>query len=381
MGREQDWKEIEKTQLNYEQGLKDQYKGIDIVKISKENRKTIHKIKKINAKADKLVRALLIWYVIFLILLIIFGTHIYIMYLNNIKNRVNIDFIADLKDCYGINAKVIEKDIDKSENGKYVLKSKEKKPIEFIVIKKFGSYTFDYFDRTLKEEYEKSSDEIKKTFEPHEKYNVNGEFKYNLNANASSLSDIDNIVHKYIQMRDNAGKHFGYNWNVNINFDGMTEKIWSMGSNEDEESISRRVKCEYVVAKVKGGDNTKFTDEEITRYYKPYSLKVFINGKEVYTTIMNQQVQQTALYSYSEEDYTMPISALGEIEEIQITYNKYSTPLELTFKDKTYKIGGSTVDLENSTIPTYVEVQTLKQIIGAKLEFNYKEQTLNIVVK
>ena len=47
----------------------------------------------------------------------------------------------------------------------------------------------------------------------------------------------------------------------------------------------------------------------------------------------------------------------------------------------TYKIGGSTVDFENSTIPTYVEVQTLKQIIGAKLEFNYKEQKLNIVVK
>lgn len=381
MGREQDWKEIEKTQLNYEQGIKDQYKGIDIIKISKENRKTIHKIKKINAKADKLVRALLIWYVIFLILLIILGLYIYIMYLNNIKNRVNIDFIADLKDCYGINAKVIEKDIDKSGNGKYVLKSKEKKPIEFIVIKKFGSYTFDYFDRTLKEEYEKSSDEIKKTFEPHEEYNVNGEFKYNLNSNASSLSDIDNIVHKYVQMRDNAGKHFGYDWNVNINFDGMIEKIWSMGSNEDEESINRRIKCEYVVSKIDGGDNTKFTAEEITRYYKPYSLKVFINGKEVYITIMNQQVQQTALYSYSEEDYTMPISALGEIEEIQIIYDRYSTPLELTFKDKTYKIGGSTVDLENSTIPTYVEVQTLKQIIGAKLEFNYKEQKLNIVVK
>lgn len=381
MGREQDWKEIEKAQLNYEQGIKAQYKGIDIVKISKENRKTIHKIKKINAKADKLVRALLIWYVIFLILLIIFGIHIYIMYLNNIKNRVNIDFIADLKDCYGINAKVIEKDIDKSGNGKYVLKSKEKKPIEFIVIKEFGSYTFDYFDRTLKEEYEKSSDEIKKTFEPHEEYNVNGEFKYNLNSNASSLSDIDNIVHKYVQMRDNAGKHFGYDWNVNINFDGMTEKIWFMGSNEDEESINRRIKCEYVVSKIDGGDNTKFTAEEITRYYKPYSLKVFINGKKVYITIMNQQVQQTALYSYSEEDYTMPISALGEIEEIQIIYDRYSTPLELTFKDKTYKIGGSTVDLENSTIPTYVEVQTLKQIIGAKLEFNYKEQKLNIVVK
>lgn len=381
MGRKQDWKEIEKAQLNYEQGIKDQYKGIDIVKISKENRKTIHKIKKINAKADKLVRALLIWYVIFLILLIIFGIHIYIMYLNNIKNRVNIDFIADLKDCYGINAKVIEKDIDKSGNGKYVLKSKEKKPIEFIVIKEFGSYTFDYFDRTLKEEYEKSSDEIKKTFEPHEEYNVNGEFKYNLNSNASSLSDIDNIVHKYVQMRDNAGKHFGYNWNVNINFDGMIEKIWSMGSNEDEESINRRIKCEYVVSKIDGGDNAKLTDEEITRYYKPYSLKVFINGKEVYITIMNQQVQQTALYSYSEEDYTMSISALEDIEGVQITYDKYSMPLELTFKDKTYKIGGATVNLEHNTIPTYIEVQNVKQILEAELEFDYKKQTLNIVMK
>ena len=126
MGREQDWKEIEKTQLNYEQGLKDQYKGIDIVKISKENRKTIHKIKKINAKADKLVRALLIWYVILLVLLIMLGLYIYVRYLNNIKNRVNIDFLEDLKESYGVNAKIIKKNVDKSGNGKYVLKSKEK---------------------------------------------------------------------------------------------------------------------------------------------------------------------------------------------------------------------------------------------------------------
>ena len=27
MGREQDWKEIENAQLNYEQGINDEYKG------------------------------------------------------------------------------------------------------------------------------------------------------------------------------------------------------------------------------------------------------------------------------------------------------------------------------------------------------------------
>ncbi len=381
MGREQDWKEIEKTQLNYEQGIKDQYKGIDIVKISKENRKTIHKMKKINAKADKLVKALLIWYVIFLILLIMLGLYIYIMYLNNIKSRVNIDFISDLKDCYGINAKVIKKDIDKSGNGKYVLKSKEKKPIEFIVIKEFGSYMFDYFDRTLKEEYEKSGDEIKKTFESHENHENSGLLKYSLIAEPTSLNDIDSIVNKFVQMRDNAGKHFGFDWNVNIRTDGVNQRILSMGETEDEESICRRAKCEYVFTEVELKKEEKFTEEEIERYYKPYALNLFVNGEKVLSKLSKPAMQQNVIYDCYNEDYTMPISALEDIEGVQITYDKYSTPLELTFKNKTYKIGGATVNLEHNTIPTYIEVQNVKQILEAELEFDYKKQTLNIVMK
>lgn len=381
MGREQDWKEIEKTQLNYEQGIKDQYKGIDIVKISKENRKTIHKMKKINAKADKLVKALLIWYVIFLILLIMLGLYIYIMYLNNIKSRVNIDFISDLKDCYGINAKVIKKDIDKSGNGKYVLKSKEKKPIEFIVIKEFGSYMFDYFDRTLKEEYEKSGDEIKKTFESHENHENSGLLKYSLIAEPTSLNDIDSIVNKFVQMRDNAGKHFGFDWNVNIRTDGVNQRILSMGETEDEESICRRAKCEYVFTEVELKKEEKFTEEEIERYYKLYALNLFVNGEKVLSKLSKPAMQQNVIYDYYNEDYTMPISALEDIEGVQITYDKYSTPLELTFKNKTYKIGGATVNLEHNTIPTYIEVQNVKQILEAELEFDYKKQTLNIVMK
>ena len=381
MGREQDWKEIEKTQLNYEQRIKDQYKGIDIIKLSKENKKTVHKIKRINAKVDKLVKALLIWYVIFLVLLIMIGLYIYVMYLDSMKNCVNIDFLADLKECYGIDAKIVKKDVDKSENGKYILKSKEKNPIEFIVIKDFGSYRFDYFNRTLKEEYESSNDEIKKTFESYESYEDNGFLEYILIAESTALNDIDSIVNKFVQMRDNAGKRFGFDWNVDIRTDGVNQRILSMGETEYEESICRRAKCEYVVIEVELEKEEKFTEEEIERYYKPYALNLFVNGEKVLSKLSKPVMQQNVIYDYYNEDYTMPISALEDIEGVQITYDKYSTPLKLTFKDKTYKIGGSTVDLENSTIPTYVEVQTLKQIIGAKLEFDYKKQTLNIVMK
>ena len=380
MGREQDWKEIEKTQLNYEQGLKDQYKGIDIIKISKENRKTIHKMKKINAKADKVVRALLIWYVVFLVLLVVFGLYIYVAYLNNIKNRVNIDFITDLEDCYGIKAKIIKEDVNQYGNGKYTLKSKEKKPVKFTVFKEFGSYSFDYYEYCLKEEYENSNDEIKQIFKPTEG-DRNGMFEYSLTAEASSLDDIDNIVNKFVQLRDKAGKHFGYNWNVNILINGRKQRILSMGEKEEEKIICNRVKCEYVVSAVNLGNKKKFSDEEIEKYYKPYVLNLFVNGKEVISKMTKPEMQQNVIYSYSEEDYTMPVSALEDVEGLTIEYDKYGTPLELTYKEKTYKIEGATVDLEKNTIPTYIEVQAAKEILGAKLEFDYEKQTLNIVVE
>ena len=309
------------------------------------------------------------------------GLYIYVTYLDSMKNRVNIDFLADLKECYGIDAKIVKKDVDKSENGKYILESKEKNPIEFIVIKEFGSYRFDYFNRTLKEEYEKSSDEIKKTFESHENHENSGLLNYSLIAEPTSLNDIDSIVNKFVQMRDNAGKHFGFDWNVNIRTDGVNQRILSMGETEDEESICRRAKCEYVVIEVELEKEEKFTEEEIERYYKPYDLNLFVNGEEVLSKLSKPVMQQNVIYDYYNEDYTMPISALEDIEGVQITYDKYSTPLELTFKDKTYKIGGATVNLEYNTIPTYIEVQNVKKILEAELEFDYKKQTLNIVMK
>ncbi len=126
MGREQDWKEIEKSQMNYEQNLKDQYKGVDIIKLSKENRKTVHKIHKVNVKLDKLLRALLIMYAVFIILAIIIGTRFYINYLTMEKNTVNVDVIEDLKTNYGINVKVIKKELDKSRKWQICFKVKRK---------------------------------------------------------------------------------------------------------------------------------------------------------------------------------------------------------------------------------------------------------------
>ena len=46
--------------------------------------------------------------------------------MKNTQDRVNVDVVANLKDIYGINAKIIDENVDKSGNGKITLQSKGK---------------------------------------------------------------------------------------------------------------------------------------------------------------------------------------------------------------------------------------------------------------
>lgn len=381
MGREDDWKEIEKTQENYEQGIKEQFCGVDIVKLSKDNKKSTHRIKKLNKKLDKLVKILLIFNAIFLSLIIILGTYIYITYLDSIKERVNIDAIADLKNIYGIKVKVEENNLDKYENGKYKLESKEENPIEFTLIKKFGSYQFDYYEHCLKRAYENSGEDIKSTFETHESYTDNGLLEYSITAKVSNLKEIDDVVDKFIIMRDNAGKQYNYAWDVYIQIENNVQKIISLGEDESQKTISGRIKCNYVVEKVNKDNTENLTAAEIERYYKPFSLKLFLNGEIVYTKYAIPPVQQNVLYDYYEEEYNMPIVCLEDVEGVQITYDDNNNAKQITYKNVTYEIQGTTLDLGNNIIPNAPNIETLEKILEVKFEFDLKKQTLNIVAE
>ena len=169
MGREQDWEEIEKANARYEQKIKEQFGGVDVLKLKKETQKSMQKIKQTNDKLKKVFKIIVILQIILVSFLIIFGTRLYIIYMKNTQDRVNVDVVANLKDIYGINAKIIGEDVDKSGNGKITLQSKGKEKITFIAIKNFGNYEFDYFDHCLKFAYERSDNDVKTVFEPVEK--------------------------------------------------------------------------------------------------------------------------------------------------------------------------------------------------------------------
>lgn len=83
MGREQDWEEIEKANARYEQKIKEQFGGVDVLKLKKETQKSTQRIKQTNDKLKKLFKIIAIFLIIVVSFLIIFGTRLYIIYMKN----------------------------------------------------------------------------------------------------------------------------------------------------------------------------------------------------------------------------------------------------------------------------------------------------------
>ena len=272
MGREQDWEEIEKANARYEQKIKEQFGGVDVLKLKKETQKSTQKIKQTNDKLKKLFKIIAIFLIIVVSFLIIFGTRLYIRYMKNTQDRVNVDVVANLKDIYGINAKIIDENVDKSGNGKITLQSKGKEKITFIAIKDFGNYDFDYFDHCLKFAYEKADNDVKTVFEPVEKYTDTGMLDYSLNATTSGLAGIENVVNKFIKLRDIAPDYYDYSWKVNMQADGFSDQINSFGLKESEAAICRREQCEYVIFCVDSGKTEKLTKQEILQKIRTKSI-------------------------------------------------------------------------------------------------------------
>ena len=103
MENKEDWKELEKWNEQHKQKLKEQYKGVDIMKLSEENKESKKKIKKANKVLGKVGKVIAVFYIIFIVLLIIIGTTVYINKLKEIRNRVDVDVVKTLKETHNAN--------------------------------------------------------------------------------------------------------------------------------------------------------------------------------------------------------------------------------------------------------------------------------------
>lgn len=378
MENKEDWKELEKWNEQHEQKLKEQYKGVDIMKLSEENKESKKKIKKANKVLGKVGKVIAVFYIIFIVLLIIIGTTVYINKLKEIRNKVDIDVVKTLKETHNANFVIKSKKLDDKGNGTLHLSTKGKIKIKFDVVKKFGNMDYNYDDESLRYFYEKWNSDSKNIFEVEEYTNDNGLKKYVVYTKADSIEKIDNAINAYMELKEFAGNYYEEFWPVELRDGEYKNKLIPISGDVTLERVKNMAKREFVMWHIdNNADMPYITEEEQIKYYKPDRLKLIINGDIVINPYNNANQASYLLYDYVDDSYCIPLRFLEKVDEMNLEINEYNQILSMTYKGKKY-IVAQEQDLENCQIKDILDAETLTKITGAEVKFDLKNEKVYV---
>lgn len=174
MDNKDEWKELEQWEENRKIENKEKF-GLDFNKI---NIKKKEKHMNIFAKVLNTIGRTGIVVFTLISLLLAFSVFMIInVNFSNIKTRANID-VEFVLDKYHIKAKIIEKEIDQHENGKYIFELRNNKEIKFVAIKKWGALSEDFEANYQKYIFDSWDADIKTNFKIKENIDENGLLNY-----------------------------------------------------------------------------------------------------------------------------------------------------------------------------------------------------------
>ena len=174
MDNKDEWKELEQWEENRKIENKEKF-GLDFNKINMKKKE-----KRMNIFAKVLNTMGKTGLVVFTLISLILAFSVFMLInvnFSNIKTRANID-VEIVLDKYHIKAKIIEKEIDEHENGKYIFELKNNKEIKFTVIKKWGALSEDFKANYQKCIFDSWNDDIKTNFKIKENIDENGLLNY-----------------------------------------------------------------------------------------------------------------------------------------------------------------------------------------------------------
>lgn len=176
MDNQKDWKELERWAENDKQKRIDTYK-IDIDNINEVNKNTrkVDKVVKLFNTTIKTSTALFIIVALVLVFNILLTLKIKYEYM---QTRVNADIDSILNQYGTIEKKIISKEIDEHENGKYIFGLKNNKDIQFTAIKNWGSISNDFVGRYQKYLFDNWNSNVKNKFVVNENIDENGLLNY-----------------------------------------------------------------------------------------------------------------------------------------------------------------------------------------------------------
>lgn len=276
-----------------------------------------------------------------------------------------------------------EKDIDKKDNGLYVLSPKSNKEITFYAYKNGNEITEDYSAKRLKYHVENyPNQDILQEFTisegTKEKYGVSF-LEYQVCLDITSYTEIEEAtkkVYDIIQYISNEDKRmYEYIAVRKNNF------YSSLRCNQEEtyEEYLYRTQYEYIDF-FKNQNMTDIPEEEINRIWKPKELTISINQQEINPDDYNQYVK--AAYDLKRQEYVINLlSIIPKVQTIEILKRNWQSNVieEIQYHDQKYKIYYEQ-ERKGNKIPNQCTISQLKEIFNAEVKYDFPNEKIMIEI-
>ena len=276
-----------------------------------------------------------------------------------------------------------EKDIDKKDNGLYVLSPKSNKEITFYAYKNGNEITEDYSAKRLKYHVENyPNQDILQEFTisegTKEKYGVSF-LEYQVCLDITSYTEIEEAtkkVYDIIQYISNEDKRmYEYIAVRKNNF------YSSLHCNQEEtyEEYLYRTQYEYIDF-FKNQNMTDIPEEEINRIWKPKELTISINQQELNPDDYNQYVK--AAYYLKRQEYVINLlSIIPKVQTIEILKRNWQSNVieEIQYHDQKYKIYYEQ-ERKGNKIPNQCTISQLKEIFNAEVKYDFLNEKIMIEI-
>lgn len=274
MGNKEDWEELENWNKGKELETKNKYgTNINNIKVNTE------KVYKFSEFLNKIIRKVHIIMCIFFAFVIIFAISFFAGKYKELNDRLDVDVLEKVKTYNGLEFEIERQETDEKGNGKYYLICKKEPNIKCLAIKNNGNVIEDCSDNVYKYYFEKWESDYKGNFNAKEYRDENGLLNYSLWIEVDDFSKIDKVIEESYKLKETIIEDYELAISVEIR-DNKYKNVVNLVQNiEESKNYAKR---NYVIWHKDNNYNIdKISKEDIEKYYKPESLKIYVNNKEL----------------------------------------------------------------------------------------------------
>lgn len=351
--------------------------------------------------AEKLLKiTIVVGIIIIIIMMIPLTARVYEKAVSNLMTMDKRSFIKKIEKTYKQKVEIIQDDSTYKGNGKMTLRTLREPQIEFSTGKNiYDHYILDYEDKALLYYARNDKDGLFSGLEIEEgtkalRYSQFGSVELLECKGYLPIEGYGNIeegVHQLLEIKKfmiQKLKQFKVSLRLKIgeyisSYDYNTEK----GKKElSEEEIILKEKQTYLWYLKENGKDFSFIPEgDLFEIDKPKVLDVYVNGErivDIHGPVVNDQVSYAiATYDQDKKYYETNISSIiAKCDKFQMLSNNPNTEFDFIYQGKKYRIHYLDDKTRGNKVPAVGNIEVLEQVLGIKLEYDYRNKKVNLVI-